>query len=89
MTGTLAHIFRHPIKAHGREALASVLLSAGACLPWDRRWAVAQEAAKIVPGWNSCVLFSRGAKSPLLMPSPARWMKARGQWCWTIRRPGG
>jgi hypothetical protein len=28
---------------------------------------VAQEAAKIVPGWNSCVLFSRGAKSPQLM----------------------
>jgi hypothetical protein len=67
MTGSLAHIFRHPIKAHGREALASVLLSAGECLPWDRRWAVAQEAAKIVPGWNSCVLFSRGAKSPQLM----------------------
>lgn len=67
MTGTLDHIFRHPIKAHGREALASVLLSAGECLPWDRRWAVAQEAAKIAPGWNSCVLFSRGAKSPQLM----------------------
>jgi len=67
MTRALAHIFRHPIKAHGREALASVLLAAGACLPWDRRWAVAQEAAKLVPGWNSCVYFSRGAKSPQLM----------------------
>jgi hypothetical protein len=67
MTGRLRHIFRHPIKAHGREDLASVLLVAGECLPFDRRWAVAQEASKLVPGWNSCVLFSRGAKSPQLM----------------------
>lgn len=67
MTGAVEHIFRHPIKAHGREALASVLLSAGECLPWDRRWAVAQTAAEIAPGWNRCVLFSRGAKSPQLM----------------------
>ncbi len=67
MTGKLAHIFRHPIKAHGREALASVLLAAGQCLPWDRRWAVAQAATQIQPGWNRCVAFSRGAKSPQLM----------------------
>jgi uncharacterized protein YcbX len=79
MTGTVAHIFRHPIKAHGREALASVLLSAGECLPWDRRWAVAQEAAKLVPGWNSCVLFSRGAKSPQLMAITCALDEASGR----------
>ena len=33
MTASLAHIFRHPIKAHGREPLASVVLSADARLP--------------------------------------------------------
>jgi len=63
----LTRICRHPIKAHGREDLASVLLSVGACLPDDRRWAVAHEAAKLVPGWNPCNNFHRGAKAPQLM----------------------
>lgn len=63
----LTRICRHPIKAHGREDLASVLLSAGACLPNDRRWAVAHEAATLTPGWNPCNNFHRGAKAPALM----------------------
>jgi hypothetical protein len=67
MTWSLANICRHPIKAHGREELASVLLSAGACLPDDRRWAVAHDAAKLVDGWNACSNFHRGAKAPALM----------------------
>ncbi len=67
MTGRLAQICRHPIKGHGREALASVRLLAGECLPFDRHWAVAHEAAKLGPGWNSCVNFARGAKAPQLM----------------------
>lgn len=69
MTVRLAQIYRHPIKAHGREQLASVALSAGACLPWDRHWAVAHEAARLpeLPGWAPCMNFCRGAKAPLLM----------------------
>ena len=67
MTGRLAQIYRHPIKGHGREALASVRLLAGECLPFDRHWAVAHEAAKLVPGWNRCSNFARGAKAPQLM----------------------
>ena len=67
MTGRLTHIFRHPIKAHGREALASVALSVGECLPWDRRWAIAHEAARITEGWNNCNSFLRGVKAPQLM----------------------
>lgn len=67
MTGRLAQICRHPIKGHGRETLASVRLLAGACLPWDRHWAVAHEAAQLAPGWNPCVNFARGAKAPALM----------------------
>ena len=67
MTGRLAQICRHPIKGHGRETLASVRLLAGECLPWDRHWAVAHEAAKLVPGWNHCANFARGAKAPELM----------------------
>jgi uncharacterized protein YcbX len=72
MTATLAHICRHPIKAHGREVLASVLLSAGECLPFDRHWAVAHEAARLRDGWNPCANFSRGAKAPALMAITAR-----------------
>ena len=67
MTGRLAQICRHPIKGHGRETLASVRLLAGACLPWDRHWAVAHEAARLTPGWNPCMNFARGAKAPALM----------------------
>jgi uncharacterized protein len=72
MTGRLAHIFRHPIKGHGRETLASVLLSEGACLPYDRHWAVAHEAARLLEGWNPCANFVRGAKAPALMAITAR-----------------
>lgn len=67
MTGRLAQIHRHPIKGHGREMLASVRLLAGEALPYDRHWAVAHEAAKLVPGWNRCTNFARGAKAPQLM----------------------
>jgi uncharacterized protein len=67
MRGRLAQICRHPIKGHGRETLASVRLLAGACLPWDRHWAVAHDAARLVPGWNPCRNFARGAKAPKLM----------------------
>lgn len=67
MTGRLAQICRHPIKGHGRENLASVRLLAGECLPFDRHWAVAHEAAKLGAGWSPCVNFARGAKAPQLM----------------------
>ena len=67
MTVRLAHICRHPIKAYGREMLASVRLSAGKGLPFDREWAIAHEAAKLAPGWNPCMNFTRGAKAPALM----------------------
>ncbi len=67
MTATLADITRHPVKSHGRERLGSVLLTAGQGLPFDRHWAVAHEAAKLVAGWNPCVNFARGSKAPGLM----------------------
>lgn len=81
----LAHICRHPIKAHGREHLASVLLSAGACLPFDRHWAVAHEAAKLTAGWNPCASFSRGAKAPALMAITASLDEESR--CVTLRHP--
>ncbi|MDE9451113.1 MOSC domain-containing protein [Aliiroseovarius sp. Z3] len=65
----VAEIWRHPIKSHGREALLSVSLNAGECLPYDRHWAVAHDAAKLGEEgqWAPCSNFSRGAKAPSLM----------------------
>ncbi|MGL4319742.1 MAG: MOSC domain-containing protein [Paracoccaceae bacterium] len=67
MTSTLAHIIRHPIKGHGREELGQVSLTAGECLPFDRHWAVAHEAAKLTGAWVPCANFARGAKALGLM----------------------
>ena len=78
MGASLAHIFRHPIKAHGREALASVGLTAGRCLPFDRHWAIAHEGARLMPGWNACMNFNRGAKTPALQAIGAALDEAAG-----------
>ena len=67
MTVAVAGLCRHPIKGIGREALAEVVLTAGQGLPFDRHWAVAHEAARLMPGWNPCTSFLRGAKAPALM----------------------
>lgn len=67
MTASVALICRHPIKAHGYEEMDRVMLTSGECLPDDRRWAVAHDAARLVDGWNPCNNFHRGAKAPSLM----------------------
>jgi uncharacterized protein YcbX len=65
---SISSIWRHPIKAHGREALASVALKSGECLPWDRIWALAHEESKAQPGeWSRCGNFNRAAGIPALM----------------------
>ncbi|MEM9437225.1 MAG: MOSC N-terminal beta barrel domain-containing protein, partial [Pseudomonadota bacterium] len=75
--GTLAHIYRHPIKAHGSEALESVELTANATLPWDRVWAVAHEKSKADGSeWARCGNFSRGAHVPTLMAVTCRFDEA-------------
>lgn len=83
--GRLDHICRHPIKGHGRETLASVRLSTGECLPWDRHWAVAHDAAKLTDGWNPCVNFARAAKAPALMAIESTLDEATGTV--TLRHP--
>ena len=82
----LAHIFRHPIKAHGREALPRALLEQGRCLPFDRHWAVAHEAAHLMPGWNACMNFTRGAKTPALQAIMAVFDEGKGEM--TLTHPG-
>ena len=76
MTGRIAQIWRHPIKAHGREELAETTLSEGKCLPMDRQWAVAHERSCFDvarPHWQPCSEFSRGVKSPRLQAITARF----------------
>jgi uncharacterized protein YcbX len=73
----VTEIFRHPLKSHGREALAEVTLSQGAAMPWDRRWAVAHEISKADgQEWAACANFSRVAKAPQLMAITARLNEA-------------
>lgn len=75
MTARLVHIYRHPIKSHGREELARVTLAAGGTLPWDRHWAVTHGASKwdaAQPAWADCVNFIIGAKVPALVAINAR-----------------
>ncbi|WP_238381056.1 MOSC domain-containing protein [Alkalilacustris brevis] len=74
MTGRLAHVCRHPIKAIGHEELARVRLAPGRRLPLDRRWAVAHAEADIAPGpggvidsWVPKGRFLRGVAAPELM----------------------
>lgn len=64
----LAEIWRHPIKAHGREPVAAFEVASGGTIPRDRLWAVAHEAARLGDGgWVPCTNFLRGAKLPALM----------------------
>ena len=77
MTASVRHIWRHPIKAHGAEALNAVALTAGKTMPWDRAWAVVHELSKVDGSeWASCGNFSRGAKAPALMAITATFDEA-------------
>lgn len=87
MIGDLALICRHPLKGHGREELASVRLSAGQSLPWDRVWAVAHEGSKLEPegGWSRPINFARAARAPELMALTSTLDEAAGRL--TLRHP--
>jgi len=79
MTPGIAEIWRHPIKAIGREALHSVTLAPNAGLPWDRVWAVRHEQSQAeTDAWSRCVNFNRGASAPELMAITAKLDSATG-----------
>lgn len=87
MTPRLAQIWRHPIKAHGRERLQAVALEPGQTLPWDRHWAVAHEAARLAEGaWNPCANFSRAARTGGLQAITATLDPEEGKI--TLHHPG-
>ena len=65
--GSVTSLWRYPIKSHGREALASIDLSAGQTIPWDRHWAVTHADTKFDdnnPAWVMCRNFMIGAATP-------------------------
>ncbi|MEJ6399401.1 MOSC domain-containing protein [Yoonia sp. 208BN28-4] len=67
--GTVAEIWRHPIKSHGREKIESVDLTAGMTMPWDRKYAVTHAQTKFSaasPDWVSCRNFMIGTMTPAL-----------------------
>lgn len=67
--GRVTSLWRYPIKSHGREELASIDLTAGQTLPWDRYWAVIHSDSKFdshAPEWVSCRNFMIGASTPNL-----------------------
>lgn len=80
MTASLAGIWHHPIKSHGREALERIGVLSSQTLPWDRTWAVLHEAAKADGSdWAQCANFSRGSKAPRLMAIDASLDEATGR----------
>ncbi|SEW47400.1 hypothetical protein SAMN04488515_3605 [Cognatiyoonia koreensis] len=64
---TVASLWRHPIKSHGREALESVTLLQGQTMPFDRHWAVTHEKTHFDsadPKWEKCRNFMIGTLVP-------------------------
>jgi uncharacterized protein len=77
----VSHLWRHPIKGHGTEAVQRTVLAPGATMPGDRVWAIGHEASRIdrtAGEWVPCANFSRGAKSPELMAIRARLDEEEG-----------
>ncbi|WP_170765003.1 MOSC domain-containing protein [Ruegeria lacuscaerulensis] len=73
MNAEVTHLWRHPIKSHGREAIQTVTLNPGQTMPGDRVWAVAHEASTADGSeWVPCANFSRGSKAPQLMAISTR-----------------
>lgn len=70
----VASLWRHPIKAVGRETIDQATFAPGQqTLPGDRLWAVAHETSRAEAGtWARCMNFIRAASSPRLMAVEAR-----------------
>lgn len=75
MTAKLVHIWRHPIKGIGCEALVSARLTAGAPLAKDRAWAVLHDnAAADTTDWQPRRNFLVVASGPQLAPIAAEFI---------------
>jgi len=66
MTGTLAHIWRHPIKGIGSEACEAIELSPEQAVVGDRVWALLNSAADDTDAWQPRRNFLQVASGPKL-----------------------
>lgn len=66
MTGTLAHIWRHPIKGIGSEARQSVDLTPQEAVVGDRAWALLNANAADCDDWQARRNFLQVAAGPAL-----------------------
>ncbi|WP_299548627.1 MOSC N-terminal beta barrel domain-containing protein [uncultured Tateyamaria sp.] len=66
MTGTLAHIWRHPIKGIGCEACAQVDLTPEGAVVGDRAWALLNAEAEDTDNWQPRRNFLQVASGPAL-----------------------
>ncbi|TNF60191.1 MAG: MOSC domain-containing protein [Rhodobacteraceae bacterium] len=65
MQGAVRHLWRHPIKSHGREAVERAELAVDRAFPWDRFWAVQHDnATGPDAGWSSYQNFMIGTRTP-------------------------
>ena len=79
---SVAALWRHPIKSHGREELDQVSLITGQTMPWDRHWAVTHNKTKFdhaAPAWVACRNFMIGASTPGLAGLWAEFDESTGQ----------
>lgn len=77
---TVAELWRHPIKSHGREEIAAVAFKAGQCMPWDRHWAVPHDASKFDgTAWAHCRNFMTGSRTPGLAGIWAKFDETTGK----------
>ncbi|MEM6589684.1 MAG: MOSC N-terminal beta barrel domain-containing protein [Pseudomonadota bacterium] len=73
-------IWRHPIKAHGRENVPRVHLTEGQTMPWDRRWAVAHELSDADGSeWAPCRKFTRASSAPSVQGISAQMNESLGR----------
>lgn len=82
MSGTVSDIWRHPIKGLGCETVARTPLTAGETLPFDRIWAVIQDASPFdpaAPAWVPKKAFNQGAKTQAFMAIRSAFDETSGQ----------
>ncbi len=67
---SVTHIWRHPVKALGCEAVERATLTTGRTMPFDRVWAILQQGGAFdpaAPAWTSKKAFNQGAKTQAFM----------------------
>jgi uncharacterized protein len=90
MATTIAAIYRYPVKGLSAERLERVALTAGECLPEDRRFAIALPSTRFDPEnpeWLSKTHFVMLMRDEKLAQLETRFDAANGEL--TIKHPGG